>query len=36
METMKRYEAPEAEVVVFETVDVVATSATEPPAPTSS
>lgn len=31
METMKRYEAPEAEVVVFETVDVVATSGTMVP-----
>lgn len=35
METMKRYEAPEAEVVVFETVDVVATSgSSEPPTTT--
>lgn len=36
METMKRYEAPEAEVVVFETVDVVATSSSEPPTPDNS
>ena len=31
---MQEYEKPEAEVVIFETVDVVATSGTEPVATT--
>ena len=31
---MNKYERPEAEVVIFESVDVVATSGTTPPPPT--
>lgn len=32
---MNKYERPEAEVVIFESVDVVATSGTYAPPPTS-
>lgn len=32
---MNKYERPEAEVVIFESVDVVATSGTTAPPPTS-